>query len=241
MGEQEYLRMASEKMLGHGSERHVYPHEDSNKVVKIIHTDKYEVFEPGNENAIKGEFYLTKILHFLRPEIIPDIHLTSHKYQATVNERKNTGEDHNIIRDASVRNYQAEQQGKTVNYSADERSASANLRALVNESNIYQEFTDLGLTSDAIDYSAHNFSETQKDSIEYIDSVLPWNNYRKGAPTRAFKQFFDAEKIKTAILAKPASPEQTRALQWLEHLIQLADTEKIKRAELIAKNGAESK
>ncbi|MBP7541790.1 MAG: HNH endonuclease, partial [Saprospiraceae bacterium] len=43
------------------------------------------------------------------------------------------------------------------------------LRALVNESGIYQEFTELGLTSDAIDYSAHNFSETQKDSIEYND------------------------------------------------------------------------
>lgn len=81
----EYYEDKGEQPLGEGSEKKVFlsPH-NPERVIGIFHEYREETPE-----QVKGRFYLTKILHALYPQHIPELHLAASNPHAVEVERIN--------------------------------------------------------------------------------------------------------------------------------------------------------
>ena len=67
-------KVETQKSLGKGGEKTVYPYPDNSQRVIGVYSSKHEFLWEKSPEYNKAKFYLTKILHMLFPENIPDIH-----------------------------------------------------------------------------------------------------------------------------------------------------------------------
>lgn len=201
-----------------GDEKEIYEHHDPKKIVKVTVDDGEGKFETGNERYIKAEFYLTKILHLLFPDNIPDIHRASFKHQATVNERKELDETHTTLQEF----YHKVNLGEDAEIGEKERKAFELSNQRKQTASIIQRLQNMGIK---IDRAHQNFAEDKKGSVIYLDSIIPWSASHRYAPDMKFSVNFNAEQLREIIVDELSEPEQSRALHYLERLTTLADEE----------------
>lgn len=101
----EYIdkKVKSQKPVGRGTEKIVYPHpEDSSKIVGVYY-DKNGDYEFQKSPEYRGaEFYLSKILHLLFPKNFPDFHMTTSRPKTVIKGRINIAQERVSIDDPDV-------------------------------------------------------------------------------------------------------------------------------------------
>ena len=133
--------------IAEGDEKLIY--EDPNSKEKVIALYKERQLE--SPNTVKARFYLTKILHLLFPQNIPDIHWSGsdpHGYSTQRVEETRLGRLKN-----SLRPYYKSKQDKK------------------DEVALTNKFDQLGI---GFDHGPLNFMEDLDSKIVYVDSFWPW-------------------------------------------------------------------
>lgn len=202
-----------------GDEKDIYEHHDPQKIVKVTVDDGEGKFEAGNERYIKAEFYLTKILHLLFPDTIPDIHGVSFKHQATIHERKELDEAHRTLQNF----YHKANLGEDVETGEKEQKAFEISKQRKQTTTIIQRLQNMGIV---IDRAHQNFAEDKKGSVIYLDSIIPWKASHRLAPDMNFTINFNVGQLHEIITEELSEPEKTQALHYLDRLTTLADEER---------------
>lgn len=158
--------MNERKLFGIGRERAVFEHPHSPK--RLVREVRNGVVE--SEKTVKGRYYLTKVLHRLFPENIPDIHAaTSLEPQSITVEKVHLDEKHEALRTLDIADYQG-----TI--------TDADHMDLVKRGFEYEKHPafkqlklELSVLGVRIDRYATNFSLTEAGKAMYVDSFLPWS------------------------------------------------------------------
>lgn len=216
------MRFNPENMqpLGEGGEKKVYIHpEDEEKVVAFFRRGQASSETPA---SMKGRFYLTKILHLLIPDSIPDIHFASKDGQdaTLVSERKHLGEqydEHNRLFIKAMNGTIAQEEYREM-YSA----GSDHMESLDNESmeELSTKLYRLGVTADM---SATNLGKDKNNNLVYVDnSFRPWT-YSKNESLygdKAIHKFYRPERI-LELADKLPERDREKALAYLKRLEEL--------------------
>ncbi len=198
------------KELGRGREKVVYTDPDNESRVKgIFHEYKKEGVE-----KIKGRFYLTKILHILYPDNIPDIHLAASNPHMIIIDK--------VDDQIAVTKQQLGKLGKDKHLADElqEELKELNERVAYHKREVSKPLGNLGVT---VDSAPGNFTLDANDHITFVDTVEPWGVYGNKSPN------FDFEKLKLVIENIEDNVQKKHALTYLEHLNKLDEERKIKK------------
>jgi hypothetical protein len=194
-----------EKRIGTGVEKDVYEHpNDSTKVVA-----EFKFNEKESTRRLRGRYYLTKILHELLTDNLPDISAATTKPHTIIMEKKELDEGHRMAHLEKI--YPSKYfTVAPIREFAEKVSNDPKTKELISK------LKKLGIS---IDGCWVNFGYDKKDNLVYVDSSFqPWSG-RKGS-----KKLYDPEKLKTAIeLLEPNRKD--RAIKWFERLETLAAEE----------------
>lgn len=209
--------MHNHEILGLGGERVVRP--------DPVHPDTWVRKEKrdGQEQPlreVKAGFYLTKILHLLHPENVPDVHQASG--HVLVAERKDLGPDHALLNE-EVRRYE---EGEDVPEDFRKQTALAKQR-LLQDSRVREVIRMFEQCGVSIDDAAVNFGMDQNGNAIYVDAFEPWRE-QKG---NSLKPGYDTQALRQAIMAIEDDVKQKSGLHWLDRLDHLFAEEEHERRE----------
>lgn len=202
--------------IGSGGEKNVYVDpKKPDRVIAQFHEDSLET-----ERAIKGRYYLSKILHILLPKNIPDINLSAkNDKKVIVTERKKLDKRHNKLAEAGVRG-----EGFTNIYfdsAYDEHETKLKLDPR------YQKLLDSMRFLDVkVDPSPFNFGYDKDDNLVYVDNTFkPWalELNHKSEPIKV-RYLFNKENLLNVINSLDESDKE-RAMKYFNRLEELREEE----------------
>lgn len=212
--------------IGEGSEKRVFA--DPNNPDRVIaRYDKNRL--PESPEKIKARYYLTKLLHYLYPNNIPDIHAVHSEPRQDILQRKPHSERHTrlqqlrkVIFDSFAR---SGYDPRSVPRWADKEYGDLFKQVASDDHvrNLYEAiFVRTGVLIDASNHE--NFSEDENGNLLYLDSLNPWS-YLDGE----LQPLFDIEKLNQAI-ASLDDERRKKAKKWLERLrvLENQETEQLK-------------
>lgn len=212
----------SKKPIGEGYEKVVYS--DTNNENRVVAKFKEHVKETPNQ--IKARYYLTKILHLLFPENIPDMHWAGSEPHAYQVDKVETDERHKEIQKYSdmLRAGEApwQKDEKTHEEAAEKNWEMSS--AVVSDKDVSafrKKIEQLDIRS--LDKSAGNYTKDSEGNVQYLDSFYAWKFRYDGTPYL----FFDFEKLEEAINSLPDNDKKT-ALNFLQRLRWLYEDERDK-------------
>ncbi len=156
----------SRELFGSGHERNVFIDPDHpERLVKEPKKEKHE-----SPLVLRGIFHLTKILHQVLPEHVPDVHRVELPTSRITVERRHLSPQAEEARAARA---QAQQEKRKMN--SKERAtlfrAMAEVQA-VDFSRLTQAFTGLGVSIDSGGYG--NIVPDADGHMVYVDNLEPW-------------------------------------------------------------------
>lgn len=184
--------------IDEGREKKVYGHhERKDLVVSEFHKQKWLEETP---EQIKARFYLTKILHLLYPQNIPNIHLAA-------------SEPHALIIDRV--------KGSTMASLMDEAEKI---------DDFYQELDSLGVYLDFKHWNfLKTKKDGGEEDLMYVDTFDAYKILRdeNGKPVR-IDRWYLPDALKEAIVTNLSGDKRERALKYLERLLALEAEERKK-------------
>jgi hypothetical protein len=191
-----------EKPFGGGMERDVYRHATDKR--KVIAVERKEVYERSARGA-RGEYYLTKIMHILLPQHIPDIHLYASKPSAAVRQKVEMGAAHEQVRDAVIDRKRVEEGIKL------SRAYKESLKSDSRVHDLLRAIKGLGIGVDS--YSMNHFGFDQNGNVKYVETFPAFSGERI---------LFNKEVLQRAIANIRSGKDRVKALTYLERLAILA-------------------
>lgn len=208
-------RINPDKKPIYGAEKKVYETIDNGReVIALFHNEK-------NPRSMKGRYYLTKILHQLFPEEIPDISFAGGKdgKGVTVAEKIQHDSKHHTLNTLTTKFVQnghwTHDDVNTRDRIEKEIEASPAVRSLV------KKLRTLGVT---IDDSGWNFSKRneQTKTITYLETIEPW--FDSLFDHTITKLNYNPTKIHDAIQNSNMEPlKKKRAFLFLERLLKITE------------------
>jgi len=194
-----------EEPVGVGAERLVFQHPyDTKKVVALEKLNKRDSIEA------RGEYYLTKIMHILFPENIPNIYSYYSKPSASIRQKVELGASHDVLR-RSAKSMDAASSAEMF-HAFDELNADPRVR------NLKKEFDELNIRYDD---NVVNFGINEKGQAQYIEP-FHFNAifYDQSSYNRKFG--YDRERLRQAIEKLNNTHKQQQAMKFLWRLDVLA-------------------
>lgn len=200
--------------IGEGGEKEVYVNPDNPE--EVIAQMK-EMPEAGEMLQLKGTFYLTKIVHELLPNMIPDVHRVGESEDdrhTIVSDRiPHTPEYTNLVEavDDDVRT------PEEIEYSKTHRDGI---------SAVDDEIHAFGLAF-AHDSNLLNYAEDENGTINYLESFKPWN--LSSSIVGELDVSFDETELWKVIdpLEKAGEERGKRCAKWMKRLLILQEEAEI--------------
>jgi hypothetical protein len=203
--------------VGEGAHKNVYKDADHpDKVIAI--RKELEKDSPELERTIKARFYLTKILHILFPENIPDIDLATSDPQATRREKVEHDLNHATLQEWVKNTLEHLKSGSL--FPPKKLEEQSRVAAAVNEDPKLQKLlSSLNKLGVEIDFTSINFTHDNRGNIVYVDDIHLWDaDWETENPMG-----YDAKKLLAAIEKVEDSQTRERALVYFERLKTLTD------------------
>ncbi len=210
--------------LGEGGEKKVYIHpEDEEKVVAFFREGP-----KSSETAasMKGRFYLTKILHLLIPDSVPDIHLATRNDDEAVlvSERKHLGDEYSKfsrLNDLNLQNTLPSNELYKLSNAESEHAYTLDQDAM---DSLYSKLDELGVL---IDFSTPNLGNDSDNNLIYVDnSFRPWRYSQKENlyGEKSINKFYSPKNIRKQA-EKLSEQDRDKVLAYLDRLEALYDEE----------------
>jgi len=210
----------TKKQIGEGYEKRVY--EDPNNKDRVI--AKFHEYIDETPNQIKAKYYLTKILHFLFPKNIPDMHWAGSEPNAYQVDKVEVDERHRDIlkyADLADEAYRKKMIGEAVDMSRKNFELQDTVVSDEDVVELGEKIEKLGIRS--LDKSALNFTKDNEGNVMYLDSLYAWKLKYDGSPFL----FFNFGKLENAINSLPENNKKT-ATNFLQRLKELYEEERDK-------------
>lgn len=209
--------------IGEGEENKVFV--DPENPDRVI-AERKEGAEKESSRQAKGRYYLTKIVHALLPDNIPDVYqstMAADGQQTIVRERVAHSEGQVNLQDVRKKGEDEAEAGRAL---IEEMGTSMQEIAL--------KLEDIGLGF-GIDENAGNYTKDAAGNVRYLESFLPWR-IDPSSPD-GLERLFDSEALRSAIRNMPEMDAQQQCegyLQRLEALVADERQERGGRAEVLA-------
>jgi|SRR3989344_1077545 len=219
------------KPLGEGGERRVFVDPANEK--RVIAETKSEQQETVQK--LKGRFYLTKIVHLLLPENIPDMYQAGESKEGTQTidrERVSHTPGHAALQKAFQREgYDKEK---------DDDPAVQQLKEELGKGlgDIADKLSDLGLAF-SIDVELQNYTKDEKGNVQYLEAFNPWEV--DVVDPNKLEVLFDEEGLREAIGKLPDEGAKKECTSYLERLLILMkeDEQELQEKNRMAKENRE--
>ncbi len=211
----EQFQSAGQKPLGEGEDRKVFvdPKREGRVIVENKDQAEYET-----TLQLKGRYYLTKIVHHLLPDEIPDIHQVGEAKakdggKQTIDRERVT---HSTGQEALQ---QARHEGK------DEEEARQELIAEMGEEmgDLDMKLSKLGLGFN-IDSNVGNYTRNASGKVNYLESFKPWQT--DVVDPKELEVLFDEAALREAIDNIPDEKTKNECLSYLDRLLDLLEEER---------------
>ena len=200
--------------LGEGVERKTFINpEDSEKVISM----KKEGVEKDTPRQLKGRYYLTKIVHLLFPNHIPDIFQVRESedgVQTIDRERIGHTPGHKLLQEMRLSGGDEESVGKQL---ADELQEAGRGRWEVDLA-----LSDIGLGFN-IDENLGNYTKDDKGDVYYLETFNPW---QADVEPGQLEALFGEEELREAIDGITDQEVKELCIHYLERLLILFEEEK---------------
>ena len=203
--------------IGQGGERKVFQHpNDSQKVIGVYENH----VTPATPNRVKGRYYLTKILHLLFPDNIPDVYTTAPS--GHIAEKKERDVDHlNIQRFISLS--EKHNKGEFVSnedLNLAQRKHATGYRNLAYNPKIIDLKRKLGEIGINFDRANCNVTTDSKGHAIYIEVFEPWSGIYPASRSKSLLDFYlsyDEDKLQDVINRLP-EPHRSVAQKYFDRL-----------------------
>lgn len=211
----EQFQSVGNKPFGEGDERKVFvdPKREGRVIVENKDQAEYET-----TLQLKGRYYLTKIVHHLLPDEIPDIHQVGEAKakdggKQTIDRERVT---HSTGQEALQ---QARHEGK------DEEEARQELIAEMGEEmgDLDMKLSKLGLGFN-IDSNVGNYTRNASGKVNYLESFKPWQT--DVVDPKELEVLFDEAALREAIDNIPDEKTKNECLSYLDRLLDLLEEER---------------
>jgi hypothetical protein len=199
--------------LGQGDERKVFINPTNEK--KVI-SERKEGAEVETPRQLKGSYYLTKIVHALLPENVPDIYQVGE----AINGKQFIDAERIAHTPGQALLQEARRAGRDEEEARDQLLQEVTSREM-NDLDLKLERIGLGFN---IDSNIGNYTRDEAGNVHYLETFRPW---QADIPTpEGLEALFDEEALRTAIdeLADPKIKEKCH--QYLARLLVLMEEEK---------------
>ncbi len=194
----ESFNLDKKNQIGKGAHKEVYLHPDDENKVIALHKPEYSTNE-----KMKAVFYLRKILHFLMPSNIPEIHLSTPS--VTISEKRHQEKGHaayqRLIADDS-------DQIPEIDYRklySQKESFMIDINADPAFKKLIEDLYNLGFI---IDTGIPNFSRSPGGEVQYLDSKYVGQ--------------IDLKKLKKEVSKKSNEPGCDATLKYLNRLEEIS-------------------
>lgn len=213
----EKFQSAGQEPIGEGKDRRVFI--DPKNEARVIAETKDDV-EQETPLQLKGKYYLTKIVHNLFPENIPDIYQVGEakeedgSVQTTDRERITQSAEHEKLKLALHDGDEA----------AVKEAEGLVIRDIGKEmSTLDMKLSEIGLGFN-IDSTLENYTRDDKGNVHYLESFTPWQV--DVVDPKELEVLFDEVALREAI--EKVSDEKTKneCLRYLERLLELLEEER---------------
>ena len=211
--------MAEKKLIGEGAEARVFRSAERPNIVEKVF--KY----PDSPERIKGQFYLTKILHLLFPKNIPDVHRATSQPRTIHTEFVDLDDSHKKLSEYLIQRRQKGSPDPVM-----ETRDVARSREMHRDQRYISLVKSLEELNPSVDTSTLNYGYDPDGNIIFVDTFAVWHN-RDGGIKRAY----DPKKLRRKIIKLKDTDKQRRALWYLEQLERLRDEAEKKLREKIKK------
>jgi len=217
------MAMNWEKMekIGEGNQKEVYI--DASDPEKVVSRFREGYSERESELTMKGRYYLSKILHLLIPNSIPDTNLTA-KGEDTiiVSERKKLDSEHLEHNRIMTALREGMSMKKNDNLLEREREMREDrIERLVKDERFIAFENNMKALGVRFDEYPTNFTDDKNNNLVYIDnSFKPWNNLGLSHGGAGLRRNYYAPAIRAAIKNLDISG-QSHALNYLQRLEEL--------------------
>jgi len=207
--------------LGEGEEKRTFVNpEDETRIV----SEKKEGAEKDTHRQLKGRYYLTKIVHNLLPNNIPDVYNAGESIdgkQIIDAERISHTPGHKFLQ-------------KVRQSGGNEEVALEQMNEEMSEGigDLDSELERIGFSFN-IDKNIGNYTKDKAGNIYYLETFKPW----EVDPTKPeeFELLFNEEELRAAIESIPDQEVKQQSLKYLDRLLVLFEEDK---KELLLENKA---
>ncbi|MDO8523565.1 MAG: hypothetical protein Q7S12_04810 [bacterium] len=193
--------------IGSGNEKTVYPDPENKDRVFA----KFHEYIKETPKQIKARYYLTKIIHFLLPKNIPDMHWVGSEPNAYQIDKVEVDERHRAIREY----YEMPDSSKTEAY----KKAVETISLDKDIEDFQLKIDQLGIRS--LDLALINYTKDKEGNVLYLDSFYAWKFKNDGSPSL----FLNFKKLEEAINSL-AENDKKSAKNFLQRLRELYEEEK---------------
>lgn len=210
----EKFESAKLEPIGQGEENKVFI--DPNNEKHVI-SERKESAEKNSFRQLKGRFYLTKIVHALLPEHIPDIYQTTQTATG-----KQTIDRERIIHSETHTHLQNIRKLGENEYEA-ARAINEEMGESISE--VTSKLEELGLGFN-IDENTGNYLKDALGNVNYLETFNPWQ--ADPSSPDGIELLFDIETLREAIEKIPNQQTKKNCESYLNRLIALVEEEKNK-------------
>jgi hypothetical protein len=196
-----------ENFLGEGTEKRVYV--DPSNPERVIALDKYET--KISPNAIKGRYYLGKILHLLFPDNLADVHMSTSDPIATVRQNLDLEDEYVTLQKMRFGERKAGENIKVKNFTARTFERIENLPE-EERVELIKQLSGLGIL---VEKGFINFAMGKDDNLKYVEIAEPFHDGNR---------LYDPEKLRGAI-DRLGDVEKMEANSYLDRLETLYEDE----------------
>lgn len=194
----------NEKPFAAGSERRIYHHPKKKNKIVAVENVAYQ----RNAQHARQEYYLTKIMHILLPDNIPDIHFYGSKPSMSVRQNVELGPAHQRAQKEMLA-YRMDD-GNLGHLTSEYYRSSRLIEKTPEVRRLINTLWDFGLN---VDTFMGNFGIDEKGNAKYVEPFSALFDYHIR---------YDAKKIKDAIEKLENQTQRRRALKCLERLEALS-------------------
>lgn len=183
-----------ENLVGEGSQNRVF--QDPHRPERVI-----GFYKGGHENPpeVKGRFYLTKILHILFPDNIPDIEFSTSEPSTTGRQKVELGPLHEKVKKYIL---SVEKERVKPERAGDAEEAEETIETIEKDERVQKLIMDLRKVGVRVDAKGVNFGFDERGNVKYIEIFPAYSRDFGGVVWPSV----DMTKLETAI--KKLDPEQ---------------------------------
>lgn len=214
----EQFQSAGQEPIGEGKDRKVFV--DPKNKDRVIAETKADA-EKETLLQLKGKYYLTKIVHNLLPENIPDVYQTGEAkekdggVQTIDRERITQSTEHEKLK-LALRN----EDENAVNEA--EKLVIENIGAEM--SALDMKLSEIGLGFN-IDSTIENYTRDDQGNVRYLESFTPWQV--DIVNPKELEVLFDEEALREAIDQVSDEKTKNECLRYLDRLLELLEEERV--------------